>query len=168
MGLVSIGFVGSATVVDAGGNRSTLRFALTAEDLAGAATDMSTIVGRLVAVTEGLVQGYSVGQRYEDDTDVYGPEGSQIENQALVTALIDTSEFKTVSLRIPAPISGMFVDTVGPNANVIDQANAALQAYLSTFEDGGLATVSDGEVIRDSAGSGNFTGRRVHRQSSKG
>jgi hypothetical protein len=168
MALVPIGYFGNITLTDAGGNKSTLRYDLTAGDIETADTDMVTILGRLLAITDAVVTGYSVGRSYAEDATYFAPEGVQVENVALISARVAAPGEKYVQLRIPAPDIGIFQQTTGKKSNVIDSTDVALQAYLSTFVDSGLALVSDKEEIRDPAVPGFVEGKRIHRGSRKG
>lgn len=168
MALASKGYFVNVTVVDSGGNKGTLRYALTAATIADAVTDAATIISTLNAVTDGVVIGYSVGEAFEEDTNFFAATGVHIENVALISAKIDDPEIKYASLRIPAPVDGIFLAASGPNYNKVDPADAALVAYLQNFETAGIATVSDGEVLESPGTAGNVTGKRIHRGSRKG
>lgn len=171
MALASTGFEGSVNLLDNGGNRSTLRYDLTAETIADAVTDMGTIAAALGAITGAEVAGYTVSQVFEEETLTLPAAGVQIEDIALITAQIATGspvELKWATVKIPAPVIGIFQASSGPLADVVDPADADLRTYLGTFESGGEATLSDGELLKDVTVAGNVVGKRIHRKSRNG
>lgn len=167
MAIASEGFFGTLTVIDNGGNTSTLTFDLTAATVGAAVTDMGTIATRLAAVTDAEIKGYTVGEKFAEQALSLPAGGVQVENTAVIAAKIAGSLTKTATIRIPAPVAGVFVGSSGAAANQVDPNDADLGTYLGTFTSGGLATVSDGEVI-DTVSAANVKGKRVHRASRKG
>lgn len=169
MALVHKGYFGNVTVVDSGGNKSTLRYDLVAADIDTADADMLTIISRLNAITDGVVTGYSVGRSYGEDASFFAPEGVHIEDVALISARLAAVGEKYTQLRIPAPSIGIFQQATGKKSNVIDATDADLVAYLNTFvATTGLATTSDGENLLSPGTAGNVDGKRIHRGSRKG
>lgn len=163
----------NVTLVDAAGNRSNMRFDLSYADLAALNTadgagSIDGFLADLAAVTNATVVAASFGEAVVEDTEQYGATGSEVENVALITAAIDGEIGKYTTLRIPAPVDGLFLGTTGENRNLIDTSDADLQTYLGYFVSGGMITVSDGESIADPAVTGNFKGKRIHRGSRKG
>lgn len=168
MALASTGFYANMVVADAAGNKSTLRYKLTSLAIADAVTDAAAIATALNGVTDGVIVSYTVGEGYEEDTSFFAAAGVEIENVALITAKIDNAEFKYANLKIPAPNVGIFIDSTGPNANVVDPADVALQAYLTLFQTGETCFLSDGEALESVGTAGNVKGKRIHRGSRKG
>jgi hypothetical protein len=170
MSLVTQGFKLTVTLVDSGGNKSTLRYELTAETFADATTDTATILAALNAVTDAVIVSYHLGEVFEEDAVSYAAEGVQVENVASIVARISTGDSleKWTTIRIPAPNIGIFQAATGKLSNQVDAADAALITYLETWESGGEATISDGEVLADASTSGNVYGKRIHRASRKG
>lgn len=167
MALTSQGFFGTVTLIDNGGNTSTLSYDLTAAAIGDAVTDMGTVVTRLAAVTDAEVKGYTVGQKFAESALSLPAGGVQVENTAVISALISGEVSKYAILKIPAPVAGIFVGSSGAAANLVDANDTDLGTYLGTFTTGGLATVSDGEVI-DTVSAAHVSGKRVHRASRKG
>jgi hypothetical protein len=163
--LQDLGWLLAVVLSDIGGKKFNLRYAMTAADYTTAATDRTTLLSRLDAVTDCEIMSHSLTEKFGEDGDVFGTDEG--ENQAEIVAKL-TAPLKTVNIFIPAPIAAMFVAASGPDYDVVDPTNVSLQAYLSSFEAAGLATTSDGETIRDSATAGNFTGKRIHKASRKG
>jgi len=168
MGLVTKGYFANMTVVDSGGNKATLRYALASATIADALTDAATLISTLNAVTDGVIVSYTVGEAYEEDSVFFAAAGVHVENVALISAKIDDPEIKYASLRIPAPADGIFLAASGPNYNRVDPADAGLVAYLNNFATAGIATISDGEVLESPGTAGNVTGKRIHRGSRMG
>jgi len=160
-------------MVDAAGNKASYNFelsyadltALQVADLAGA---IDQIITDLVAITGAQVLSYSFGEKIVEDTAQYGAAGSEVENVALINAKIDGVTGKAVLLRLPAPVDGVFLGATGPDRNIVDTGDVALQTFLAHFGTAGEVLVSDGESIADPAVAGNFKGKRIHRASTRG
>lgn len=180
MALASLGFRASIEMVDAGGNRSSLRPNIVGADFATALTNTQSIITALDALTDALVVGYNVSQVFAEDTELYGAAGSEVENIAEVVVPLETAG-KYFTFRIPAPVDALFVGAVGPDRNKVNTANAALLAFLSLFTDktnyagtpgaDAIALISDGEKVKpDDANDQPFVdnGKRIHRASRKG
>lgn len=160
------GYQLSVTLIDQGSNRSTLRYALTAATAEAAETDAATILTLLGAVTDAEVLSYHVGGVWEDPDVTYG--AGEIENVAIASCRIDAEEVKYASVRIPAPVDGIFVAASGPLYNELDPSDNPLRSYLAIFATGNEATLSDGETIVDPTQAGSFKGHRTHRKSRRG
>lgn len=174
MALVQRDVFFNVTLADYAGNKSTMRFKTNKADLADLSTDIADLTGAgglladLEAVTDAKVVGYSVGVSFAEDGSPYAGAGVEIENVAEIVAKIDGEPDKWATVRIPAPVSGIFGAGPGESANLIDPADADLVAFLANFESGGVVTTSDGESLADSGTVGNFKGKRIHRGSRKG
>ena len=179
MALTSKGFYANVQVADAAGNVTTRQYEVVGADIATAKTNAATLVSALDAVTDGLIIGYSVGEQFYEDTDTYGAAGSEVENLAVLSVELE-SEKKKATLTIPAPIDAIFVDTTGPNRNVVDLTNANLITFMNNFTDetgytapgpDAIALISDGEKIAPDNTNDvpkMLKGRRGHRASRKG
>lgn len=167
MALVSKGYVLNVTVVDNTGNKSNPEYSLVAATAGDAATATATILAALDAVTDGVIAGYTLGEKFEEDALVLPASGVQVEKYALVTCKIDGEALKTGNLRIPAPNQGIAVGTSGKAASQIDPNDAALQAYVNLFGTTGVATFSDGEHTQIASAS-TVEGKIIHRASRKG
>lgn len=166
MALVSSGFELNVTLMDSGGNTSTLNYQLVATNPTAAATDAATIMTRLGDVTSAVIKRYTISEVFVEDDLVY-PATAQVENRANIVCQIDGDVTKTVTVRIPAPVQGIFVSPTGPASNIIDVTDTTLINYIDIWRlTGALATISDGEYIRDSGSI--LRGFRSHRQSSYG
>jgi len=159
-----------ANIKDSGDNVSTLRFAL---DPASGDTDfvanlaaLAAMVDDLEAITLGAVIAY--GLTWEVPQATTPTAGSEVEAIGLISGRIDATEEKWATLRIPAPVDGIFVAATGPSRNVVDPTDSALLAYLGNFESGsGSFFLSDGEQL-DTPGATTVKGKRIHRGSRNG
>jgi len=168
MAITSDGFELSVSLVDSGGDQSTLRYQLVAADMTEALAAATTVLSRLDAVTDAVVKGYFVGERYTEDALSLPGSGVQVEQRATVICQIDGDPLKKVAINIPAPVDGLFVGGpgTGDGYNTIDTTDAALALYTDIWAvTGALATISDGEYLSDAP---ILRGRRTHRQSSRG
>lgn len=173
MALAHNAFFLNLTLADAAGNRSSLRLELDYADWAALNTgvgggDIDAIITSLNAVTNATIVAYTVGEQFAEDTTQYGAAGSEVENVALITALIDGTVDEYVNLRVPAPVDDIFVATQGENRNVVDVNDVNIQGWLEHFSADGHVLISDGEQIADPAVNGNWKGKRIHRGSRKG
>lgn len=148
MALVTAGYECRITLKDTGGNSTTLTYALTAVTAAAAETDALAIIAVLNPITDAVITGYRVSQKFIEDAFSY-PATAEIEKKASVTSLIDGESVKTCNWKVPAPNVGIMMGTEGEAFNVVDIADVALGSYAAIFQTGGEATISDGEVAGD-------------------
>lgn len=166
MALTGLNFGMVVSFVDNGGNQVTREYMMkpevaTFDDAAAAAAAMTPIVDALTGAT---IPKYRVFQEFEETAFVLpGDAGVQVENQASLTFLLDNVGSKKANLNIPAPVIGIFSASSGPNANVVDIADAAVVAFADQFLAAADFRLSDGE-----ASSRILTGHRVHKRSSRG
>jgi len=146
MALTAGGFELKVSVVDNGGNISTLTYEMTAADHATALTDAVLITAALAAVTNSVIAAYAIRTLFIEDSFVYPAAGTENEDKASITVLLEGLGAKKANFKIPAPVIGIFQDIVGPGANVVDTKDTDLITYSNLFESGGEATISDGEV----------------------
>lgn len=156
-------------LLDYEGNKSAMRVQLDFADFDALNTGLTSITGAggllpdLVACTDLIVASAFIGGQWTDEG--YGAEGSEAEEQAVISAKVADRPGVFAIMRIPGPKAGLFLPGPGADANVLDREDAATIAWLANFEDGGIAFTSDGEHIEDSATLGNWKGRRVFRHS---
>lgn len=173
MTLVHDKFVLNIQLADQAGNPASLKLDLNYADWAALNTavgagDIAQILTDLDAVLTAAIVGYTVGEKFVDDTTKYGTGGSEVENLALLTCGIDGEIGKYATLRIPSPGDGVFEASTGPGRNIVDTTYTPLLTWLEHFSADGECLVSDGEQISDPAVAGNFKGKRIHRASRKG
>lgn len=163
MAFISTGWRAHFDLMDNGGNRTSKTYELTAADAATAAADVATILANLTAVTDCEIVSYHFYESFEEDTVAYPAAGVQKENQALLIFDIVDNPLKKVTHAIPAPKQSIFIGATGPNANIVDTADADVVAYRQMFQAGNECYISDGEVA--------FTlvsGKRRHLRNSNG
>lgn len=170
MAQVSTGYWLSVTLVDNGGNTSTKSFQMRADatdpaDYGVALSSAAAVVASLDAITDAVVAGYQLEQRYVEDALALPAVGVQIENQALLDFAIDGNPFKSATLTVPAPVIGIFAGASGVLADTVDVADPALVTFVNQFKGGALLYISDGEDADATAPL--KSGRRIHRRSNK-
>lgn len=164
MALASVGFEFVMTLVDSGGNKASRAFDLTSADMTEALADAAAIVPLYAAISDATIQSYRVSEVFKDAAWTYPIGGKNVEELALVVAQIDGEPGKTANVSVPAPKDGIFIAVTGPSRNQVDTADADLLAFMSIYNPGGRATISDGESIEFPL----LSGKRIHRGSRKG
>ena len=168
MALTSNGFELHVTLMDSGLNTSNLTYVLLAADYATAVIDSGTIIAALTAVTQAEIKAYSILERFIEDNIAVPVTNVNVENQALIVLQLASSPLKKASIKIPAPVPGIFLATTGEGSNVIDVLDTDLNTYVDTWQETpGVATLSDGEQVADGLDA-LLRGHRIHRQSSRG
>lgn len=129
---------------------------LVVTDMALAPAVVTSILGKLDAVTDAVIAGYTLGTVYVENALTLPASGVQNENQAIITSPVVGAPNKSATITIPAANIGVFTNTSGKGANIVDMADVALQAYLGIFDPtgGNEATISDGEQIVALSGGG--------------
>ncbi len=132
-------------LVDTGGKKTTRRFeqSAPADDTAARAAALA-LATDLAAVTDCTISKYFSYQVFEE-TSFALPSGAELEMQAVVSMTIDSEPFKSGMVTIPAPKASIFVDTSGPNYDVVDTTDADLVAFMANWVTEDLYYVSDGE-----------------------
>jgi len=161
--IVSNGFFISITVVDNGGDITTRRWKMQAAVQEDAETDGPAIVTAFLALTDAVLVSRSFGEEFINDALAYPASGVENQNQALLDFLITDDPTKHATQSIPAPKPGIFAALTGPNAEVVDLADAAVIAWAAMFGPAGQLYLSDGETA-DSL----VSGRRRHVASRRG
>jgi hypothetical protein len=171
MALVTEGFIVTVTLMDNGGNTSTLTFVcdpLTVTDFATAQTARLSIRSALEGVTDAEVIGTTLKEvQYEDDIQ-YPASGIENENKASITLQI-FGKNKKANIKIPAPKPTLFVGASGDAANQIDVTDPLLTTYVGNFLTAGYFTISDGEKIAPTPnGNGIVVGKRITAKNNNG
>lgn len=166
MALTAAGFGMTVSYLDNGSNVVSREYMMdpaevtTYDEAEAAALD---ILPDIVAATDAAIPQYRVFQVYSETALTIPGAGVQVENQASLTSLLTAPGNKKANLNIPAPKQALFVQTSGPQANIVNMGNAAVLAFLGNFMVGENFTVSDGEKIARG-----LNGKRVHKGSSRG
>ena len=163
MALVADGFELTVSLVDNGGNVSTLSYELVAADHATAVTDSAIIVAALVAITNAVVSGYAIRTKMSENAFAYPAAGIENEDKASISVLLDGLGNKKANVKVPAPVIGIFTAASGAGANVIDISDTDLLTYLAIFESDGECKISDGQTM-DKA----LTGKRISAKANHG
>jgi hypothetical protein len=163
------GWVVRVTVADQGGKAGTLTYYIDPTALGGgteytdAAAIRTTILAELDPVTDCAIVGHSLTEEYVEDTNFYGT--GELEEKAAVTMKLETAG-KSVTVYIPAPSDSIFKAAAGPDFDVVDAADADLQAYLAVYQSDIM--LSDGEHVQTVSVAGNVYGHRQHKSSKRG
>lgn len=166
MALTAAGFGMTVSFLDNGSNVVTREYSMdpalvtTYAEAEAAALD---ILPDVVGVTDAAIPQYRVFQVFEETALVIPASGIQVENQASLTVLLTSPGNKKANLNIPAVKPALFVQTSGPQANIVNMGNAAILAFLGNFDALENFTVSDGEKVARG-----LNGKRVHKGSTKG
>lgn len=166
MAFTGSNFGATYSFVDNGGNQVTREYQMKPEVavFADAVTAAQGMQPLLDALTGATMPKFRVYQEFVNNTFVLPADaGVQVENQASLTFLLQALGSKKANLNIPAPVIGIFTASSGPNANIIDIDNAAIQAFADQFLAAADFRLSDGEWIQRI-----LNGRRVHKRSNKG
>lgn len=171
MALVTEGFKVTVTLMDNGGNRSTLTYMcdpVTVTDFATAQTARLAVRSALEGVTDAEVVGTTLTEvQYEDDI-VYPSAGIENENKASITLQI-LGQNKKANIKIPAPKPVLFVGDEGDSANQILVTAPLLTTYVGNFLTAGYFTISDGEKIAPTPnGNGVVVGKRISTKNNNG
>lgn len=147
MTLVQVGFKVVVSLMDGGGQITTRSYESSDATYADAVTSAAALVAALDAITDAVVTGYQIQTIFSDDALSGFPAVTvQNENQALLVYQMDGLPLHRASQSIPAPNIGIFSGATGPNSNVIDTADTALQTFRALFlAAGGTFYLSDGE-----------------------
>jgi len=167
MALVSDGLKLTVNLADNGGKPYTSRvFDLVVTDISLAGAVATSIIAKLNAVTDSAVASYFYGEVFVENALALPAAGVQNENQAILTAQVVGQPNKSAVVTIPAPVIGIFTNTSGKGANIVDMSDADLLAYLGIFDPtgGNEAYISDGEQIVAAGASG----KRRHTKNSNG
>jgi len=169
MAFIGQAWVLTVTFVDSGANETTRRYELTATDDAGDLAPVIAAVAEvmtvLVADSDAHISKQTLSKTSVEDSFTLPTGSVNVEENAQISAKIFGTPNKSAVIEMPAPKIGMFVDTVGPNRNIVDLTAAGpADDFLQLYADGGPLFVSDGESITDVGAKG----KRVHHKSTKG
>lgn len=159
----------SVTLVDNGGKTSTLQYALRAADHTAAVTAAGLALAAIATVSAAVVKGYTLAQVFVEDALSLPATGVRVAEYANITVALDGFPNKVANLRIPAPLSSIFLAATGTNARIVDVTDADLQDYATLFAVGGPAYISDGEDLDINADNGGLIrgGRNTRQTSTK-
>jgi len=147
------GWFVSMTLKDGGQKTSVVTLETSAVTAADAATASAATVAAYQALTNSIVMGFHVLQKYSvDGADATAATGGK-EIQAIITASVEGNPLKNVSLGVSNPIDDIFLGIPGTDGyDIIDINNGLLDTYLELFKTAAGTTglkVSDGERIQN-------------------
>lgn len=163
MALVSAGYISSVSLVDQGGNISTLQFefnTVIVTTLADALTAQLAMNTLLLAVTDSKIATYTVGEKFSENALTL-PTAAQNENKASIS--FTKSGFGKGNLKIPAAKSTIFQGATGAPNNQVDLADTDLVAYTDNFKVGADYYINDGESLVQLV-----AGKRTHSKNNNG
>lgn len=163
MAVVSDGFFISITVMDNGGQETTRQYKLQGATQEDAETDAPLVLAAFLALTDAVLVRWHFFEDRINDALAYPASGVQNQDQALLDFIITDNPTKHATNSIPAAKPGIFVATTGPNADVVDLADAAVVTWAGYFAPASKLYISDGETA-DML----FKGKRRHVRSRVG
>lgn len=167
MALVAAGWELIVNWVDRAGNNARNIISLVATDDAGDADavfgSVSGILAALNAGSDCVVSSYLVQKRFVENALTL-PAAAEAEMKAHISAKIDGDPTDSAVFDLPGPSDAMFIDTTGPNANVVNVDEDPALSIIAIFQTGGSGFISDGEHWDvDTA-----KGKRIHKKSTRG
>ncbi len=141
------GFVLDVRQVDAGANEVRKTYVMTAALHATALTDALTIINALEAASALSSKTYTIRQVFINDAFALPTAGVQAEAKAVLVGADDAVPSKLHRTEISGPEEAVFIATQGTGANIVDIAATIVKDYWNLFENGGEATLSDGESV---------------------
>jgi len=114
-------------------------------DYDAALINVNTLITALNAMTQGVIANYRLAGVYVEDALALPASGVENENQAFFSGKIDGDPTDSATQSIPAADPAIFVNTVGPGANVVDMNDGAVLTWIGLFDASGPWTISDGE-----------------------
>lgn len=132
--------------------------------LADLYTIRNTLVTEFAPISTALIYRTFVTLGQTDDTDTFGPAGSDLTDAASLVLNL-SSAGKQASYILPSPNIGVFVGDTGKNRNIVDVADADLLAFveLMSLTDGSFV-ISDGESVTDTGAEQVSSGKRIARK----
>jgi len=126
----------------------------------------NALLAALNNMTSGVVANYRIGAVFVEDALTLPASGVENENQAFFSGKIVGDPTDSATQSIPAADPAIFVNTVGPGANVVDMNDGAVLTWVGFFDQAGPGpwTISDGEYWTSST----VKGKRRHVKRSGG
>ncbi len=139
-----------------------------ASDLLSAlVTIRDALVTAVNAVTNALLINVFIAVKQVEDTLSIPAADCHVNEIASMVCALEAGEGKKTTFQLPAPVDGVFVGASGPNYDVVDVEDAALNTLLDMFQTtGGKFTISDGETMADDTYPAK-SGRRIFRKTGK-
>jgi len=148
---------------DTGNDTVTRTYRLNEVAYADAAADAAALVASTAAMSDCVVSGYSLNQKFIENALVL-PASAQNENQALFSGLITGDPTDSAIASIPGVKSSLMAGATGKNNNIVAMANGTVIAWIGNFAAAGTASLSDGETWEV----GTVAGKRRHTKNNNG
>lgn len=145
------------TFMDVQGDRVSYQHEMQATSYTEATSDKAAIIAAFEAVTDCEIVGYTLSEKWYEDTVVDPPSGTQRENTAelLLNPTDPLKPYPTVT--IPGAKDSIMMGGSGPSNNIVDITDTDVLALVALFLADGELYVSDGETV-----TGIIAGERVH------
>lgn len=171
MTLVTEGFEISITLMDNGGNKSTMQFVCDPANVtnyADAQTARTAMISALGGISQSVIVGTALKEIQYEDAIVYPASLVENENKASITLQI-LGKNKKANIRIPAPEPVIFNGLSGGGANQVDTTQALVTTLAGMFHATGYFLISDGEKVALSPnGNGVVVGKRISAKNNNG
>lgn len=117
-----------------------------AADFAALTTAANALLAALANMTDSVVANYRLGAVFVEGALALPASGVENENQAFFSGKINGDPTDSATQSIPGAKPGIFVNTVGPGANVVDMNDGAVLTWVGFFDQNSPTwTISDGE-----------------------
>ena len=140
-----VGYYFNITVMDKNMDTVNLDYALRATNDLEADLEAAAILTAFDAVSLAVVVGYSIGQRFVNDS-IGIPTAGEVQIKARLS-FQEKDSFHKGTFDIPAPKETIFLATTGKMNNVVDVANSDVTDYADLFRAAGVAYVNGGESL---------------------
>jgi len=169
MALTAFKWVAEVNLADNSGDITTRFYEApyaTFADFAAFQLSFNTLLTALNNMTEAVVASHRLVLVTVETALVLPASGVENENQAFFTGKIVGDPTDSATQSIPAADPDIFVNTVGPGANVVDVNAGPVLTWIGLFDQAGPGpwTLSDGEYWQSST----VSGRRRHVKRSNG
>jgi hypothetical protein len=133
-------------------------------DFAAFQLAFATLLTQLNLMTAGVVASYRLSQVFVETALTLPASGVENENQAFFSGKIVGDPTDSATQSIPAADPGIFINTSGPGANVVNVGVNPTLTWIALFDATGPWTVSDGEAWDGAT----VQGKRRHTKNSNG
>jgi len=158
----TLGFWLTLSLIDKAGKETTTRIQMAEVAYADVITDTATVVAAIMAVTDATLKAYTVAEVFDNDAWAYPAGDCSVADRAILTMKIDGGGNKVATYSVPAPSITIFTGAEGPNRDIVDSGDAAVQALVDVFSD--EAEISDGEQVLAYSAGGFLGGKRSNRK----
>lgn len=147
---------------DTGNDTVTRTYRLNEPAYADAATDAAALLAATAALSDCVVSGYSLNQKFIENALTL-PAAAQNENQAIFSGLIDGDPTDSATASIPGIKNSLMAAATGKANNIVNMAGA-VNTWRDMFTAAGVATLSDGEAWEAAS----VSGKRRHVKNNNG